>query len=90
MKELGDMGTYIEGVVPYAPGLQGGSGNLKLFGCLTLGDALSVQLAIVFKLIGSLETVPALVTVESVVLRKIDDRAQRYLPLKPLPNPNDG
>jgi hypothetical protein len=41
LKELGDMGAAIEGIVPDTPGLQGGSGHLELFGGLTLGEALS-------------------------------------------------
>lgn len=68
------------------PRLQGASGHLKLFGGLTLGDALRVQVEILREPIGPLEAVPELMAVAIVAVWKIDDRAHRYLPLKPLPS----
>jgi hypothetical protein len=59
LKELGDVGTHIEGVVPDAPGLQGCSGNLEFFGGLTFGDALSSQLPILLKEVRTFESIPA-------------------------------
>ena len=59
LKELGHMGTDIEAVVPYAPGLKGGSGNLELFGGLTLGDALGSQLPVLLKEVRTFESIPA-------------------------------
>ena len=41
LKEVGDVGTHIKGVVPPTPCLKSRSGNLELFGSLTLGNALS-------------------------------------------------
>jgi hypothetical protein len=66
LKKLGHLGTDVEGVMPPAPGLQGGAGHLKLLGRLTLGDALSLQPERVLKEIGLFEPVPELVTVEIV------------------------
>jgi hypothetical protein len=79
LKKLGHMGTTIEGVMPCTPGLQGGSGNLKLFGGLTLRDALSLQLEILRKPVGPIEAVPARVTVDMVMVGKIDYSAHGYL-----------
>ncbi len=59
MKELGHLGTDIEGVVPYAPGLKSRSGNLEFFGGLTLGDALGSQLPVLFKEVRAFESIPA-------------------------------
>lgn len=70
--------------MPGPPGLQGGAGHLKLFGGLTLGDALSFQLDIVLKQVRLLNTVPALMTVDIVMVCNIDYSAHRYLSLKPL------
>jgi hypothetical protein len=45
--------------VPYAPGLQGCSGDLELFGRLTLGEPLSSQLSVLFKEVRTFESIPA-------------------------------
>ena len=85
LKELGHMGTAIEGVMPGVPSWKGASGHLKLLGGLTLGDALSLQLQILLEQIGPLEAVPELMTVAIVAVWKINDSAHGYLPLTPLP-----
>ena len=59
MKELGDVGTAIEAIVPHAPGLQGGSGYLEFFGSLTLREALSAQLPVLLKEVCAFESIPA-------------------------------
>jgi hypothetical protein len=41
LKEVGNVGTHIEGVMPHPPGLKSRAGNLELFGRLTLRDTLS-------------------------------------------------
>ena len=86
LKKLGHLGTDVEGVMPPAPGLQGGAGHLKLLGRLTLGDALSLQPGRVLKEIGLFEPVPELVTVEIVAGGGTDYSAHSYFPLKPLPS----
>ncbi len=58
LKELGDVGTDIQGVVPYAPGWQGGSRHLDLLGGLTLGDALGSQLPVLLKKVRAFESTP--------------------------------
>ncbi len=72
LKELGDVGTDIEAVVPYAPGLQGGSGNLELCGRLTLGDARSSQLSVLRKKVRTFEAIPAWLAVMVALLRVLD------------------
>jgi hypothetical protein len=52
------VGTDIEGVVPYTPGLQSGSRHLELLGSLTLGEALSSQLPVLFKEVCAFESIP--------------------------------
>ena len=59
--------------MPYAPGLQGGSGNLELFGGLTLGDALSSQLPILLKEVRTFESIPAWLALRVALLRVLDD-----------------
>ena len=49
LKKLGDVRADVEGSVLSAPSLQGGTGDLKLLGRLTLGDALSAQFTVVLK-----------------------------------------
>jgi hypothetical protein len=73
LQELGPMRTAIKGVVPYAPGLQGGSGNLKRLSRLTLRDPLSLQLKRVLKQVSSLETVPARLALRVALSLVLDD-----------------
>lgn len=49
----------VEGVMPRPPGLKGCSGNLDLFGGLTLGEALSLQLPVLLKEVRTFESIPA-------------------------------
>ncbi len=58
LKELGDVGTDIQGVVPEAPGLQGGSRDLELLGSLTFGETLSAQLPVLLKEVCAFESTP--------------------------------
>ena len=85
LKELGHMRTDIERVVPPAPGLECGAGNLKLFGGLTLGETLSLQLEITQRPVRPLETILSRRVLDIVEVGKIDDRAHVSLSLKSLP-----
>jgi hypothetical protein len=73
------MGTNVEGVMPRSPSLKGASGNLKLLGGLSLRDALRLQLEIVRKSLGPIVAVPTQVTVDMVMMGKIDYSAHGYL-----------
>jgi hypothetical protein len=53
------MGADIERIVPDAPGLQGGSRNLKFFGSLTLGEALMSQRPVLLQEVCAFESIPA-------------------------------
>jgi hypothetical protein len=79
LEKRGDMGANVEGIVPLAPGLQGGAGNLKPFGGLTLGDTLNLPLEILPKPVSPVEPVPTLVTVTRRRERQIDCRTHRDL-----------
>ena len=59
--------------MPYTPGLQGGSGNLKLLYSLTLGHALGSQLTIVLEEVRTFEAIPAWLAVIVALLRVLDD-----------------
>ncbi len=72
MKERSDVGTDIQGVVPDAPGLQGGSRHLELLGGLTLGDALGSQLPVLLKEVRTLESIPAWLAVRVALLRVLE------------------
>jgi hypothetical protein len=73
LKELGDMGTNIEGVMPDTPGLQGGARNLELLGGLTLGDALGLQRSVLRKEVCTFETTPAWLALRVALLFVLDD-----------------
>jgi hypothetical protein len=72
LKELGDMGTYIKGVVPYTPGLQGRARHLELLGGLTFGDALGSQLPILLKEVRTCESIPAWLTLRVALWLVLD------------------
>jgi hypothetical protein len=58
-KDGGDVGTQSQGVVPYAPGWPGRSRHLELLGGLPLGEALSAQLPVLRKAVGTFASIPA-------------------------------
>jgi hypothetical protein len=72
LKELGHMGTDVESVMPRPPGLNGRSGNLELFGGLTLGDALGSQLPVLLKEVRTFESIPAWLAVRVALLLVLD------------------
>jgi len=84
LEKLSHMRAAIKGIVPPAPGLKRGSRHLKLFGGLTLRDALSLQLEIMPIPLRPLETVPARRAADIVRVGAIDDHAHGDLSLKPL------
>ncbi len=59
--------------MPNSPGLQSRSGNLELFGGLTLGEALSSQLSVLFKEVCTLKSIPAGLALRVALLRVLDD-----------------
>src|SRR4029434_7738324 len=66
------MRTDIEGVVPYAPGLQRRSRNLELCGGLTFGDALGSQLPVLLKEVRAFEAIPAWLALRVALLLVLD------------------
>jgi hypothetical protein len=73
LKESGHIGTDIKGVMPWTPGLKGGSGHLKLLSSLTLGHALGSQLTRVLEEVRTFESIPTWPAVIVAVLRVLDD-----------------
>jgi hypothetical protein len=73
VKESGHIGTAIKGVMPCTPGLQGGSGNLKLLCSLTRGHALGSPLTRVLEEVRTFESIPAWLAVIVALLRVLDD-----------------
>ena len=67
------MGTNIEGVVPHAPGLEGGARHLELFGGLTLGNTLRSQLPVLFKEVRTFESISAWLALRVALLLVLDD-----------------
>ena len=65
--------------------MQRATGHLKHRGCLTLGKALGLQIAISRKQRSAFETLPALVALIVATLLVLDDGSHSDLPLrKPL------
>jgi hypothetical protein len=73
LKERGDVGTHSERIVPDAPCLQGGARYFEFLGGLTLGDAPSAQLSVLFKEVCTFEAIPAWLTTLVDVRHVLDD-----------------
>jgi hypothetical protein len=73
LKERGNMRTDIEGIVPDAPGLQGRSRHLELFGGLTLGEALGSQRPVLLKEVRTFESIPVWLALRGALLLVLDD-----------------
>ena len=84
LKKLGDIGTHIEPILPSPPGLKCGTGNVEHFGCLTLGQPLSLQSTILLEECGASEAIPALVTIKIAALLIIDYCTHSSLLSQPL------
>jgi hypothetical protein len=75
--------TGIKPILPGAPRLQCGVGNLKPVGGLTLGDPLGLQVAILFEEGSTSEALPALVTINMAPWLCIHDSAHSSLLTQP-------
>jgi len=78
-KAGGDVGTAIEGIIPNAPRVEGRSRSLEFLGSLPLGDALSVELPVLFKEVRAFESIPAWLALRVALLRVLDDASHRDL-----------
>jgi hypothetical protein len=90
VKKCHNRGTRIEALLVHPPDLQRTTGDLKNRGCLTLGEALGLEIAILGKQVHAFEALPALVTISVVSLRLLDDYAHSYLLFHPSPEYRDG
>ena len=82
-KELDHLGTGIEPLLPRAPRLQRGTGNLEPLSGLTLREPLGLQVAIRFEELSAAEAVPSLVMITMHTPLKIDYTAHSYLLTQP-------
>ena len=65
--------------MPNPPGLQSRSGNLELFGGLTLRDTLSSSLSVLCKEVCSFESIPAWLVLRIALLLVLDDGSHSAL-----------
>src|SRR5712671_3048567 len=85
VKKRHDRRTLVEAVRICLPRLQRAAGHSKHLGRLTLGCALSVQIAILRKQLSRFDALPALMAIITDTLLVSDDRPHGYLLLlKPL------
>jgi hypothetical protein len=90
LKKGHDRGTRIKALLIRPPCLQRATGSLKHPGCLTLGDALGLQVAIPLKQRSAFEAIPALGAIIVASLRLLDDCAHSSLLCNPSPLSSDG
>jgi hypothetical protein len=83
LKESDHRWTRIEPILPSAPRLQRGPGDIKLLSSLPLRQSLDLQAAILLKEFGASEASPASVTINLAPLFAIDDSTHSYLLPKP-------
>ena len=79
MEKRDDSGACIEAFVLRPPGLQGAAGDLKDLRRVTLGEALSLQIAIPLQQTRAFAALPALVAIIVASLRILDDCAHSDL-----------
>jgi hypothetical protein len=84
LKELDHLGTGIEPTLPRTPRLQRGARHRSLLGGLPLGQPFGLQGTILPKDFGTLEAIPALVTILMAALLIIDGSAHSSLLTSPL------
>src|SRR5262244_112453 len=77
LKKRDDLGTGIKPILPHAPRLQRGAGNVEPIGGLTLGEPSGWQVAILLKECSASASLPSLVTITMALLP----------PQEPLPAP---
>jgi hypothetical protein len=83
MEKRHDWRTRIEAVLVCPPRLQRAAGNLKHLGGLTLGCALSVQIAILRKQVRAFDASPALVASLIAIVLVLDYRCHSSLLFQP-------
>jgi hypothetical protein len=79
LKKFDHRRTHIEPILPSAPHLQRGLGNIKPLSGLPLRQSLDLQAAVLLKEFGASEASPALVTINIAPLFAIDDSTHSYL-----------
>jgi hypothetical protein len=85
LKKGYDSGTLVETVLVRLPRLKGAAGHLELFGCLTLGDALGLQLEILIKAFSAFNAIPSWVGCLIALVPGLDYGFHSALLVHPLP-----
>ena len=83
LKKRDDLGTRIEPILPRAPRLQRGAGNVEPIGGLSLGEPSGLQVVILLKEFSASASLPSLVTITIAPWLRINDSAHSSL----LPSP---
>ena len=80
-----DGGMFLKAFVLRLPCLKRAAGHSTLLGCLTLGDALGLSLALLIKACRAFSAIPAWVAIGIASWLGLDDGAHRDLLCHPLP-----
>jgi hypothetical protein len=83
LKKRDDLGTGIEPILPRAPCLQRGAGNVEPIGGLTLREPSGLQVAILLKEFSASASLPSLVTITMTSWLRINDNAHSSLLTQP-------
>jgi hypothetical protein len=83
LKARDHLGAGIEPILPRAPGLQRSARNVEPVGGLTLGEPLSLQVAILFKEFSASASLPSLGTITMATWLRIKDSTHRILLTQP-------
>jgi hypothetical protein len=85
LKKGHDRGTLVETFLVRLPRLEGAAGNIKLLGCLTLGEALGLQLEILIKAFSAFQATPSWEVCLIAWLPGLDYGSHSALLVHPLP-----
>jgi hypothetical protein len=83
VKKRDDCRTLIEALLVRPPRLKGTAGHVQHLGCLTLREALGLQVTILRKSLRTFDAIPALVALIIATLRLWDDSSHSDLLLTP-------
>src|SRR6266702_8183788 len=85
LKKGHDRGTLVETCLVRLPRLEGAAGNIKLLGCLTLGEALGLELEILIKAFSAFQATPSREVCLIAWLPGLDYGSHSALLVHPLP-----
>jgi hypothetical protein len=83
VKKRDDRRTLIEALLVRPPRLQGTAGHVQHLGCLTLREALGLQVAILRKALRTFDAIPTVVALIIATLRIVNDSSHSDLLVTP-------